>query len=149
MPEFGQGPARARLRSRATLPGDEAEPDAALIVLLVSVDQRQALPGTQLGGSAQDRHGHRATQHGGQQVISPVARAPVLVTVLGLAGQNLLQPGQEICVTARAQLDYNQCCRGVGHEGLHQAVALGGAEASQLGREIDDRRAGGVDPEFL
>ena len=70
------------------------------------------------------------------------------VPVAVVAGEKALQRGQQVAVGPGAGLHQCDAGGGMGHEDVDQPVTQPGAEAVELGREVDDALPGGVDAEL-
>lgn len=82
-------------------------------------------------------------------MIGAVAVMAMPMPIVAIWGQGLLQPPQQVHVTAGAELDQDQRGGGMGHERLDQAVSLTGAKSAHLIGEVDHWLALGVHSQLL
>ena len=126
----------------------EAEAHVSPRVVDVQVHQHDGLPGPQRHPAPEHGHRHRRAHEGGQDVIGPVARRSMRMAVAGVAGEESVQRSEQVGLGSRAGLHQGHAGGGVRHEHVDQPVAQPGAEALELGRQVDDALAGGVDTQL-
>ena len=145
---LGSGRCGPAARERQAAAGTKLKRTLTPGIVDVQVHQDDGLPRPQ--GHPAPEHGqrHRRAHEGGQDVIGPVARRSVGVPVAVVAGEEALQRGQQVALGPRAGLHQGHAGGGVRHEDVDQPVAQPGAEALELGREVDDALPGGVDAEL-
>src|SRR5690606_29229103 len=129
---------------------EEDQPDLALAVVAVGVDEDHRLPGAEGGAAVDHRDRHRRGNERRQHVVPPVAGRAVGVAPPVVGRQELVDGSHEVVVGAGPELDDGHAGGGVRDEHRAQAVSPAAAEVRHGGGEVEDAgTAAGADLDGL
>jgi hypothetical protein len=115
----------------------EAEPNLAMRIVGVEVNQYNGLPWAQGGTTPEHGEGDRGAYERGEDVVGPVTRRTVGVSVSVVTREQPVQSVNEICFGTRTRLHEREPSRGVGHKHVDEACVISAAKSLKLFRDID------------